>query len=105
MKKAEELFSKHSCLNRAGDDEPLFVLRAKDVLAAQTIRLWATMAVGTNHNEEQIAEARMLAKQMEDWRQTQPIASAVPARDPRAPRESGQAVGTCNSEQSVFRQR
>lgn len=105
MRKGEELFSKHSCLNRAGDDEPVFVLRAKDVLAAQTVRLWASMAAGTNHSEEQIAEAGMIAKQMEDWRQSLPTAGAMPARDPRAPYESGLAVGTCNSEQSVFRQR
>lgn len=35
--------TKHTdiCLQKAGDDEPIFVLRAQDELAANTVRHWA----------------------------------------------------------------
>lgn len=35
--------TKHTdtCLQKAADDEPIFVLRAQDKLAADTVRYWA----------------------------------------------------------------
>ena len=66
MLKKDELLHPKSCLNKAGADEPLFVLRAKDVLAPMAIRHWATMATGV-HEPEKLAEAEALAKRMEDW--------------------------------------
>ncbi len=62
-----ELWSPISCLNKAGVDEPIFVLRAKDLVAAMTVRHWATMAVGI-HEEQKIREALDLASKMEQWR-------------------------------------
>lgn len=41
MKKLDELENPDSCLNRAGLDEPIFVLRANDELAAGIVREWA----------------------------------------------------------------
>lgn len=67
MLKRDELRYQGSCLNKAAADEPVFVLRAKDVLAPQTIRLWAMMAEGL-HEPEKIADALKLADQMDRWR-------------------------------------
>lgn len=67
MKKADELRSNTSCLNKAANDEPLFVLRAKDPVAPMTVRLWASMAEGI-HEQEKIDEAIATADQMERWK-------------------------------------
>jgi hypothetical protein len=66
MIKSEELRDSLSCLNRAGNDEPIFVLRAKDPVAAQTVRLWASMAAGIH--DEKIEDALLAADNMEVWR-------------------------------------
>lgn len=71
MLKKHELANNSSCLNKADPDEPVFVLRAKDHLAAQTVRLWAAMAVG-EHEPEKIDEARRLAETMDEWHGKQP---------------------------------
>lgn len=70
MTKAELLRSVNSCLSRAADDEPVFVLRAKDPLAAQTLRLWASMARGV-HEDDKVELAREEAEQMDAWRAQQ----------------------------------
>lgn len=75
MLKTFELSNPASCLNKASFNEPLFVLRAKDPNAAQTIRLWAAMSVNT-HEPSKIDEALKLAHDMEDWR-TQNIPGRV----------------------------
>lgn len=67
MQKRFELSTPTSCLNKAAPDEPVFVLRAKDLFAAMTVRHWATMAQGS-HESSKIDEALALAGQMEDWR-------------------------------------
>lgn len=41
MIKSEEISNPESCLNRAADDEPVFVLRANDLSAPTIVRLWA----------------------------------------------------------------
>lgn len=66
MKKSNELRSPTSCFNKASPDEPIFVLRAKDTVASQTVRHWATMAEGM-HEPEKLQEARKLADEMDAW--------------------------------------
>lgn len=68
MLKFKELATPTSCLNKAAYDEPVFVLRAKDPLAPQTVLLWAEMAAGGLHEPAKINEAIALANQMEAWR-------------------------------------
>lgn len=77
MLKADELRSPASCLNKATSDEPVFVLRAKDPLAAQTVRLWAAMADGGTHEPEKGREALHLAEQMDAWREAREPKVAV----------------------------
>lgn len=67
MLKKLELSTPTSCLNKAAPDEPVFVLRAKDALAAMTVRHWITMADGV-HEPAKLEEARKLAEVMESWR-------------------------------------
>lgn len=67
MLKRLELLAPDSCLNKAGPDEPVFVLRAKDKVAAMAVRHWATMAVGT-HDAKKIAEALKWAEDADAWR-------------------------------------
>lgn len=67
MDKKDELRSPTSCLSKAAPDEPIFVLRAKDRLAPQAVRLWAQMAYGA-HEAEKVDEAMQLADRMEKWR-------------------------------------
>jgi hypothetical protein len=66
MLKRLELATNTSCLNKAGSDEMVFVLRAKDPIAPMALRHWATMAEGT-HEMTKIAEARECADHMEKW--------------------------------------
>ena len=71
MEKRFELADASSCLNKAEADEPLFVLRANDPVAAQCVRLWKAMAFGI-HEEEKLHEADDLARQMDGWRESRP---------------------------------
>lgn len=65
--KAKALRNPASCLNKAAPDEPVFVLRARDPLAAQAVRLWAAMAAGV-HEPEKCASALDIAVEMDAWR-------------------------------------
>lgn len=54
---------------KAADDEPLFVLRAKDPLAVELVRWWANQAVQTGtHESEKAAQAHVIADAMQEWR-------------------------------------
>lgn len=75
--KAQELANPQGCLALASDDEPIFVLRANDVLASKMVDEWAAEYVftksvtGTVMTEKQKAkyrEAVELADQMRLWR-------------------------------------
>lgn len=67
--KREELADPNSCFNKAGDDEPVFVLRAKDRVAPAVVRDWAHRAKGAGvHDDEKVKEAMDHALRMEEWR-------------------------------------
>lgn len=57
------------CLGKAGLDEPVFVLRAKDPAAALTVKIWCNIArfLGC-HEPEKIADAEIEAFKMQQWR-------------------------------------
>lgn len=55
------------CYDRAGIDEPLFVLRAQDRLAAGLVRRWAELAEAGGTKPEIVAEARECADKMDAW--------------------------------------
>src|ERR1051326_8782693 len=60
MRKKDEIARPDSCLNKASEDEWLFVLRGKDVAAPAAVRAWIDerILLGKNKPEdEQISEA------------------------------------------------
>jgi hypothetical protein len=79
MLKSLELATQTSCLNRAADDEPVFVLRANDENAPAIVCTWARDYLESkggyaNAAKVQIAkyeEAIQLASQMRVWRMQQ----------------------------------
>ena len=65
--KAQEM--KDGCFAKAADDEPLFVLRAKDRTAPATVRDWAQRAKNIGAPAEKVSEAMECARLMEAWQQ------------------------------------
>jgi hypothetical protein len=66
---ADEQFAlPSSTLKRAHPDEPVFVLRGADVLAAKTVEYWAYLAHLNGSDEVTIAGALRIARTMRDWK-------------------------------------
>lgn len=55
------------CYEKAAPDEPLFVLRAQDVLASRVVEFWADEAEKIHVNPKKIEEARDCARAMSEW--------------------------------------
>lgn len=51
MRKIDELANPNSCLNKARDDELLFVLLARDPAAPATVRAWIDERIRRGLNE------------------------------------------------------
>lgn len=69
MRKRDELAQTTSCLNKAGNDELIFVLLGRDIAAAETIRFWARQRCFLQKNkfeDPQIVEAMKLATEIEE---------------------------------------
>uniref|UniRef100_A0A6M3KG43 Uncharacterized protein n=1 Tax=viral metagenome TaxID=1070528 RepID=A0A6M3KG43_9ZZZZ len=59
----------YDCLDKIAPDEPFFVLRAKDPLAADLVADWVDRASRTLlHEPDKLMEASMCADAMRDWR-------------------------------------
>jgi len=67
MKKADEL--ERGCIVKAADDEPVFVLRAKDKFAPTVVRGWVALAKAAGVPSEKLLEAELLAIEMEAWQE------------------------------------
>lgn len=63
--KKEELAT--GCLSRVADDEPIFVLRAQDEIAAYVVRYWAGLYLLERGEDAKFREAMALADAMEAW--------------------------------------
>lgn len=95
MRKIDEVSQPLSCLNKAVDDEPLFVLCGRDRCAPAAVEAWANNAEATGfHEAEKIAEAREAAGVMREWR-----ASRYPPRVSESP--AGYGIGTLSQEQQM----
>ena len=55
------------CYDKADPDEPIFVLRAQDALAADTVRFWASQANLRGVDQAKVNEAHKCAAAMEKW--------------------------------------
>lgn len=65
--KREELAKPDSCLNKAGDDEPLFILRGQDIIAPGKVREWAGTARASGVAKNKVDEAMAIADAMDAW--------------------------------------
>lgn len=54
-------------LGRCKFDEPVFVLRAQDALAADLVEKWAIWAQAGGTNSDKVKEAMDLADEMRRW--------------------------------------
>jgi hypothetical protein len=69
VRKIEEIMNPKSCLNKAAEDELIFVLRANDPAMADTIRSWVTIRVQRKLNkltDVRIVEAIKLANLVDE---------------------------------------
>lgn len=55
------------CLGKAADDEPVFVLRAKDLLAPETIEHWSEQARAYSTGLQKGYQALEVAQEMRNW--------------------------------------
>lgn len=62
-----DMATKNTCktLQKIGENEPIFVLRAQDKTAAQTILFW--LRLNPDLDEKRAKEARDCAQLMVDW--------------------------------------
>lgn len=93
MIKNEEIANPLSCLNKAASDEPIFVLRANDHLAADIVREWArryaeskiTDGVDFEKEKKKYHEALNAADLMDGWRRTRQPPVDLPPGHPKHP--------------------
>jgi hypothetical protein len=72
----------YDCYARLNDDEPYFVLRAKDPDAPAIVEAWALARSQRPGNESnpKLAEARECAQHMREWRERNIVNGRVPER-------------------------
>jgi len=74
----EEVIAGPSCLTRSADDEPVFVLCARDPIAAKIIRAWCEEARKTGHHElGKIRRAEEEANDFDRWHAEKKAAKAI----------------------------
>jgi len=56
-----------TCLQKAGADEPIFVLRAQDNTASNVVRFWAAAARRAGCSDEKVNGAYEIADEMDAW--------------------------------------
>lgn len=66
--KREELSNPKSCLSKAADDEPIFVIRAQDKYSSILVRLWIGLARLGDCSPYKIWEAETCAQTMDAWK-------------------------------------
>lgn len=55
------------CLSRVAEDEPVFVIRARDAIGPMVVRFWSDIAEGKGVDPAKVAGVRALADRMSDW--------------------------------------
>ena len=74
----ESLRSGRGCLGRTALDEPVFILRAQDILAPRVVVRWAHLAEQAGSPQDKVRGALQLAKRMADWQVDNPQRVKVP---------------------------
>jgi hypothetical protein len=60
----------YDCYAKAKDDEPMFVLLARDPLSPVLVRIWAMLREQLHGDLVKIMEARRCADEMDQWRES-----------------------------------
>lgn len=60
------------CRDKAGDDEPIFTLRAQDETAPEVVVLWATLAAKAGTSHEKVRGAVEVSMAMHRWQRAHP---------------------------------
>lgn len=68
MKKYLEIGDNNSCLNQAEWDEPVFVLRAHDILAIPTVEYWIEESERLALHNSKLDEAKAWLHMAHEWR-------------------------------------
>lgn len=55
-------------MEKCGIDEPVFILRGRDSLAANTVLLWAQLAEVNGVGEQKVCDALKVAADMREWK-------------------------------------
>ena len=63
----DDAWKGEGCLGRSADDEPVFVVCARDVQGGAMVRLWASGAIGQRVNPDKIAAALRVGEAMDAW--------------------------------------
>lgn len=58
---------KYDCIAKLEPGEPFFVLRARDLLAADLVEKWAIQASGVGCDHDKVLEAQDCAERMRNW--------------------------------------
>jgi len=61
------LLDSKSCLHKAGVDEPVFLLRAQDMMASELVHQWADLAKHNGAPAEKWQGAKRIAEAMHNW--------------------------------------
>jgi hypothetical protein len=61
-----------TCLEKSADDEPIFVLAARDSLAVDTVVAWINLAQKRKVSQAKIADAVTVLSAMMVWQQQHP---------------------------------
>ncbi len=72
MTKLEEFNNPRSTLNKAGEQEPLFILRSTDASAPFAIKSWIVAAIAGGVPMAKIDGARQLLHDMVAWQTANP---------------------------------
>ena len=67
-----------SSIGRTELDEPVFILRAQDILAPRVVVRWAHLAEQAGTAQDKVRGALEVAKQMADWQANNPHRVKVP---------------------------
>lgn len=86
MIKEQEILNPNSCLNRAANGEPLFVLRANDETASDLVTVWAIKYMNSKggwakmdaRQQQKFSEALNCAHTMKEWRKSSLFTDDIP---------------------------
>lgn len=69
MLKSEEVADPESTWNKTADDEPVFIVCARDINAAYTVRFWASLALMNGASVNKVVAALGIIPKIESWQQ------------------------------------